>query len=447
MKKILLLLPLLLLFYSCPNDTTDPRDPKIEWDGINKEFIYNFEYSNDNEFAYELMKEIYLWYDEVPALQHNIETYNSPQDIFNELAHENDEWSYAVTKQEHSDWLNGEAGGYGCYFDIINYGDYGYQFRILTLQKDSPFYIAGARRGDQILSIDGYTANQVGAQLENNNFELYYQFLNSNSAIFEIDTTKHGVITEEITKRTISVKTVDNASILEGTNKVTGYLSFNSFIASSFEELNSAFDYFENHNIEELIIDLRYNGGGSVDVANHFVNILIGNKYSNYISTRLSHNSLYRHWNYAYFIENGGFDFNFEKIYFLTNRGTASASEMVINSLNPYIETYVIGENSYGKPVGMFGLTNEESEYIYLPITFKYDNANGVSDFYDGLPLDSKVMDSFSYDYGEENDPLISSAIYHINNGVFPSDSRSIEDITKSDFFKLKGFDRQKGFF
>lgn len=453
MKKILLLLPLLILLYSCPNggsnnDTLIPETPNPPAEGEPQIVVqdntiwYFFNFSTDNEFAYGLMDEMYLWHEDLPALTRDVNSYTEPQHIFNELKNEKDDWSFILTLEDYNGWINGESKGYGLSFDVLEVGSNDYEIRITTLQQDSDFYKQGVRRGDEILSIDGYTVSQLLADVD-----LVDTIWNANSAEFVINRSQGGEITLDIAKRTIKSTTVDKRAILTGTNETTGYLSFNGFVYSQQSELDEAFEYFENHEIKDLIIDLRYNGGGDVVVATHLVSILVGNKQTGKVSTTLTYNDLYSGWNTTEYIKDAGFDFNFDKIYFLTNHNTASASEMVMNSLAPFIDTVVIGENSYGKPVGMNGLSYNGSNYMYFPITFKYDNANGVSDFYDGIPVDFAVNDTISYDYGDENDPLISAAIYHINNGSFQTGSRSLTGVKRTDTFKLKGFNRLRGFF
>ena len=89
---------------------------------------------------------------------------------------------------------------------------------------------------------------------------------------------------------------------------------------------------------------------------------------------------------------------------FLTDGNTASASELVINSLQPYLNVLLIGSNTHGKPVGMSGY--EHGDLVYLPISVHIVNALDNGDFFYGIEVNSYILDDFSYDYGNPEDPV-----------------------------------------
>ena len=120
----------------------------------------------------------------------------------------------------------------------------------------------------------------------------------------------------------------------------------------------------------------------------------------------------------------GNLDLN--RVVFITSRGSASASELVINSLSPYMEVILIGDNTFGKPVGSFPLSRynrvlEENDVEVVPITFATVNADGRADYFEGFPADSEVGDSPEFPWGNQNDFRLNAALNFLTNGSVSS--------------------------
>ena len=115
-----------------------------------------------------------------------------------------------------------------------------------------------------------------------------------------------------------------------------------------------------------------------------------------------------------------------DRAYFITTQATASASEALINGLKPYMDVYSIGGQTYGKPVGMYAFTDNDDEFVFLPVCFRVANANGNSDYYDGLPVDVEAEDDIREPFGSFQEQSLHQALYHIRNGSF--------DMTKAGF-------------
>lgn len=432
MKKTLLLLPLLLFLYSCPNSSTSTDDNK------------------DNAYAEELMKDVYYWYDKITPLSKDINSYGSPQEVFDEMAYEKDEWSYVAKKAtDDAYYQESKVLSYGIFIGgAYNYYEDEYSYRVFTIQEDSEFYSKGVRRGDEILKIDEFTSQELLESEDKWNI-FYNRIINPEVEMtFKINSSVNGIVTIKTKQREISMKTANinfTTEFIRG-DKTIAYLPFTSFVEKSRQELNSVFDKFSNKGVNEIIIDLRWNGGGLIDIAKYFADILIGDRFDGEVFTNFAYNPNYSEWNNSSEIEDAGFDFNFQRVIFLTNDYTASSSELLINGLKPYIDVYVIGSRSAGKFMGMNGF-EDGGDYIYWPITFMFENANNANYNFRGIPVDSFVRDSYSHDYGDENDPLISEAISYIENGRFIGSSRSIESMYKTKSDLLRGFNRVKGFY
>ena len=181
-------------------------------------------------------------------------------------------------------------------------------------------------------------------------------------------------------------------------------------------------EYFQSQGVQELIIDLRYNGGGSVAVAEQICNYLVQSAntgklmYTNQLNaTKTAQNSSRN------FSKIG--NINLSRVIFITSRSSASASELIINALDPYMDVVLIGDNTYGKPVGSFPLSSynrilQNNNVEVVPITFAIANSVGKAEYFDGFPADFKVGDSPQIAWGNENDLRLAAAIQYIRTGT-----------------------------
>jgi hypothetical protein len=212
-----------------------------------------------------------------------------------------------------------------------------------------------------------------------------------------------------------------------------GYFVFESFVSTESSaggstyvknELDQMFSSFESQGVSEVIVDLRYNGGGAVITAEYLSNMLVplaANKklmYSYAINKEMEADG----WK-DFFFTPVNFDktnsLNLNRIYFLVTAGsTASASELLINNLSPFIETKLIGEkHTYGKPVGFFPWEILKTD-LYA-VSFKTTNNLGYGDYFEGMPVDLNVGDDVSKNWGNTEDGMLKQALYYAENGAF----------------------------
>ena len=201
---------------------------------------------------------------------------------------------------------------------------------------------------------------------------------------------------------------------------------FKSFIGPSIDELTEAFGYFLTEGVNELVIDLRYNGGGRMDVVTHLAGLIIPDNVSGELFVKYEHNSDRSEYDESENFEQDPGSLRLNKVYFIAGKGSASASEVIINSLDPYIDVFIVGDDTYGKPVGMYSISSRVSDLVYVPIAFKLTNSEGFGGYYDGLEADSYVTDDISSNFGIGED-VFDEVIYHIENGSFSSLKSSTE--------------------
>ena len=166
-----------------------------------------------------------------------------------------------------------------------------------------------------------------------------------------------------------------------------------------------------------MVIDLRYNGGGYVELQNELANYLVPAAGNNSVMLKDKFNDNYSALfdttiNYQ---KKGALDLN--RIFFIITKNTASASELLINSLKPYMDVKLIGRASHGKPVGYFNIG--VGDWYIFPVSFRSVNKNGEGNYFNGLQPDATVDDGLDKPWGDVNENCLASALHYINNGAF----------------------------
>lgn len=286
---------------------------------------------------------------------------------------------------------------------------------------DSPAEQADLERGTEIISVNGISVTNgvsFGATDE------------GVTNVFEIKKPTGEMETITVGKRIIETNSVLHYEVKTlGTSKV-GYLVFNRFQGTSQEELNEVFDSFQSQGVTELVLDLRYNGGGLVRIAQYLASIIAPASLTDQLFVKLAFNNIQsaEQDDDIPFI-NTDYNFDFKRLFVITQNGTASASELVIIGLRPYIPVYLIGGNTLGKPVGSSTLTHPDvPSYVISAITFRNVNKDGFTDYFDGIEADSKHIDSPIVPWGDVRDPSLADALFFISNGTFDPTLRTGDD-------------------
>jgi carboxyl-terminal processing protease len=360
---------------------------------------------------YAIMNTFYLWRDSMPAVDKS--KYTNPTDLLDAMIYaKRDKWSYIMSYNEYVSYFQeGQFVGYGVLFGAQSDTD----IRIAFLYNESPLYLAGVRRGWRVLNINGTTLNSSSN---------ITSLLSSTSNSFEFEKPDGTTVTASYSKTTLTVNTVlyrDTANI-NGT--IVGHLVFESFIETSKAELDEAFAYFKNAGATELVLDLRYNGGGEVSIAQYLASLMNSSVTSGKVFLNFAYNKYVAKYN------DTTFDFlspsnslSLNRIFFITSRSTASASEAVINGLRPFFPNniFLIGDTTDGKPVGMNVFAYTKMDYAFVPITFQLTNSEGYGGYFAGIPVDKVSSDDFTHDFGDKEEACFKQALYYISNGSFTS--------------------------
>jgi carboxyl-terminal processing protease len=358
-----------------------------------------------HDYIYESFKEWYLWYDQIPEIDPN--EYETYSELIDAIRVDVDRWSYAGSYAETMKLFEkGEFKGFGAGFKL----DYDKQIKITHVYAQSPFGVLGVERGWVVNSVNGFTSDNL-AEVNNT--------LSSGQAVSFVFTDHHNATHQHtVQKESFTMNTVLYSDIIHKEGKRIGYLVFDSFVDASKNELVPIIERFNNEQVTDLVVDLRYNGGGVVGIANMLVSVIGGEKVAGQVIMTLLHNDKKSANNKPTLAGYDGVSLDIEKVYFITTAGTASASELLINNLNPFMEVKTVGSPTHGKPVGMYILSVKEIDLAILPICFKNTNQLDYGDYFDGLPATITEADDLNHNWGHPAEAMLNAAINDILNPV-----------------------------
>lgn len=482
MKKYLFLVSLALLF-ACEKEvgSSDPDpepDPTPVSDRTNDELIRDSIYYYYNLYSY--------WTQSIPDYEDPYtfsSNYGSNQGVLDALMVLTPTYNYlpytylSVDPGTHYDrysFIQEEEGtsgqvsitglrmdtneGYGMYFGLGLLSQNGPVYLVIYfVEGGSPASQAGITRGSVVYAINDDT--NVTMRYENGSVNESDYNTVVNKLLNGLESSSLKIKAQNIAKNeaekeyTLTYRTYDIDPILADTvykypAKNIGYLAFSSFEETDVNTRNRSnfetiFTSFAADGIKELILDMRYNTGGYVSTAEYLANKLInesGNGKLMFTYDVNAYLSQYKSGNNAsfadvYYARNN--QLSLDKIYVLATESTASAAELLINVLKPYIDVVIIAETdrTYGKPVGFFEQKIMSSLSLWAT-SFKTINANNDPDYWDGLAVDkTNVDDNIFYDFGDPSESMIKEALTQA--GVVSSNRSSVSGTGASSKSKL----------
>ncbi|MCJ7556775.1 MAG: S41 family peptidase [Gammaproteobacteria bacterium] len=359
-----------------------------------------------------------------------------------------DRFTYVWSQQEEDEFQSASYAGWGFHFNLLPGND----VRLIQVygefpgELQTPASTAGLKRGLRITAIDGVSTDEIIANRPAGTDEI--------SAISDAFGARDPGVTGQLdyvdpqgvtgsvtmTKEYIQFSTVALYDVFNRNGRITGYLNFRSFANPSFEELRQAFVAFNAQGVTNLVVDVRYNGGGLVSVAEYLGNLLLG---------RVEPGSLF--FQEVFNSQNSGNDAStyfstmtdslptLDRVVFITTGFSASASEMVLNGMIPWVETASVGSTSYGKPVGSYGFTF--CDQVLRPVTFKVVNGVGTSDYFDGFTPTCEAADNPDYAFGDPMEDSLAAALTWVETGACPvaagdtpallSKQRQLQELTR----------------
>jgi C-terminal processing protease CtpA/Prc len=400
MKKLVILFFFsLLVLSSCKKDVAPADSVSV----IN---------AQARDTLYDVMNAYYFWYNLMPVV---VKTdYKDPYTLLDAMEYKTlDRWSYVQTYDQYVAQSQGSFVGHG----IIMGLDPSNQVRIAQIYSNSPLYSKGVRRGWIVKKLNG---TDLAPIFEANDNTAYNNLIGpstanvTNTFLFQTPAGKDSTITS--TKASFTLNTVILADTLHLKSGITGHLVFDQFIPPSNQELLSAFTYFSQNNIKDLIVDLRYNGGGDLSVLTNMASYVAGAAKFNTPFVKLTFNDKNTASNMSFNFNTVSSPLSITRLVVITTRGTASASEDFINGLKPIFDLKCIGDTTNGKPVGMVGFQFRTC-YMFWPITFSLVNSAGNGDFYKGFVPDKYVPDDITHDWNDRNEACFNEAIFYLEHG------------------------------
>ncbi|WP_298777573.1 S41 family peptidase [uncultured Polaribacter sp.] len=430
-----------------------------------------------NYFIWKGMNAYYLWQNDVPALSDNrfanfddLYTYfrgfGSPESVFNSVLYQQgtiDRFSWIVDDYEElENSFQGINLSNGIEFGLVQNYDgsqniFGYVRYVLP---NSPADIGGVARGMIFNSIDGNQLTITNYRdllfSDNTSYTVGFADFNDGNPV----TNSNSVI---LNKTELQEDPIAITKVFEEGDKKIGYLLYNQFASSFDNQLNDAFSVFKSSGVNELIVDLRYNGGGSVQTATYLGSMITG-QFNNQVYSKESWNDKVKAAfdadqflnNFTDNIDNTPINsLGLESVYFIVSGSSASASELVINSLNAYIDVKLVGTTTVGKQVGSITLydsdnlrkdnanLNLDHKYAIQPLVLEIVNKNDENEINGFTPGENITGINLKEDYGnlgilgERSDPLLDRTIIYITTGS-KSSSNEKANIKNNEVYNSK---------
>jgi len=388
--------------------------------GCKKDPVPADEYTSEERARddfYDLMKYVYLWYNTMPTVK--VSDYDGPAELLEALRYKpKDPWSFVTDYESFMASMQGSFVGHGISMSL----DGANNVRVVSLYEGSDLWPQGVRRGWIVREVNDTPLAPIFISGNNTAYNnLMGQPIAGITNKFLFQKPDGTTVTYSSTKASFTINSVTASKVLELASGKTGYLAFETFIDPSEQELNDAFAMFKASNVTDLIIDLRYNSGGYMDIAQQLASLVLTWDDTTKICYKLTYNDLVGpEWNESYKFVRTVSPLGLDRVVFITTRSSASASEVVINSLLPYVDVTIVGDTTHGKPAGMnlwgFPFPSDidpepDYEYIFAPITFEYLNAMDGGRFYEGLAPDVRAADDITHDFGDPEEASLKAAI------------------------------------
>lgn len=364
-------------------------------------------------------RDLYLWYDKIPTT-FNPRSYADPAALMTAVRQYSiepgfsaavDRWSFAATQQQWNDVSSGVAGDFGLNVFFRQEGD----LRVRAVEAASPAGRAGVRRGWRITGINGN-----GNITTSNSSFIVQGVYQSSASSFAFQKPDGSTVNLSLNASTYQENPLVLDSVYAVNGRNVGYLAFNSFLGDTTAVQNGfsrVFNRFAAQGIQDLVVDLRYNGGGYVNLAQTLADYLAPSSANGQVMMTQKFNANYSSYNSTDRFQKRG-SLNLNRVFFIVSSGTASASELLINSLKPYMDVLLVGPSkTHGKPVGYFPVP--VGGWYVFPVSFATVNKNGEGAYYDGLALNGQAADGLDKDWGDLLETALAAAVRYITTGVF----------------------------
>ena len=367
--------------------------------------------SNDGQkqFVSDVMQDVYFWNDQLPEL--NLDDFATAEELLAAFLFQPlDRFSFIGSAAADTAFFGeGQFVGFGFSWRLEND-----EVRLSQVFSNGPAGAAGFERGYSVLEIDGRTiaeinaAEGVSAAFGPSEIGLQVDFKIADLNGVESDIT--------VTKDVVTIDPVPVSVVFDVNGTPVGYLLLASFISPAVDSLNQVFADFRAAGVQDVILDMRYNGGGLISTA-EFLGNLLGGLTANgetFSSQVFNANNGFRNTTTLFVNQTESVDL--QRLVVITTGSTASASEIIINSMLPHVEVATVGDGTLGKPVGQLGF--DFCEKILRPISFQTVNSLGEGDYFDGFQPTCPAGDDLDFLLGDPGEASLAEALTYIETGA-----------------------------
>ncbi len=375
----------------------------------------------------DYMQDEYFWYASMPnpspTLFTDISSYFYALRFTGDAAlPRGDIWSHIWENTAYNDFFyEGQVLGWGLgltwFNDISSPG--GIAMLVRYVEEQSPAAQAGMARGDTLVSINGTQT-----------LDYYYDPYALNAALTVraagdvlnlVVRNAQGIERDiELAATLFPLTPVPLSRIVNSpAGTPIGYVMVQDFIAQIQAPLEDVFADFKANGVNEIVLDLRYNSGGWAANARRLASYAGGSAFAGNTFAWFIYNDKHQQYNHSLTFEHLDSALPATRVFVLTGASTCSASELVINSLAPYVEVIQIGGTTCGKPVG-FNSRDNQCGMTYSAVNFEALNANGEGRYWGGLAPRCAVDDDLSHALGDDNEALLATARQYVDQGACP---------------------------
>lgn len=395
-------------------------------------------------WMYEIMQQEYLYYQDIPD-KNSLNFFKKPSEFLSSMVSSKDKKSGSTFSHIDSVFVTTRSTSttptFGFEGTMVRAENGSYGIRVLYTQENSPAEEVGLKRGDLIIAANNKKINSS---------DLFYITSPKEAYLFTMGKlNERGFDTLQTVQmpspRIVENKNIYKSDIMEIGGKRVAYIMYNEFGNNDAENLKLLFKDIAGQSVDDIILDLRYNPGGYVNIAQLVSTNLAPQEAMGSVFLKMTHNDKINQTDILNFEQSllaNGSPVNYKNLYVITSSNTASASEIVINCLRPYMAGRLIqvGTATFGKNVAQQLYTDEEKAPMleFWMTNSLLSNAEDFSDYYtNGLNPDYEIAENFNGELGElgtAQDSLMIPIIKHIETGSFPTTetpeaaSRSIDE-------------------
>lgn len=374
--------------------------------------------NGQKQFVFDAMQDVYLWNSGLPA-SIDLGAHATPEAVLEYLKTFSPTNATTNEPIDRFSFINSAAAD-SAFFGEGKFEGFGFSWRyeaaddvrFTRVFASSPAAQSGFARGDRIIALNGRTIADIDAN-------------EGVSAMFDMDPLPFTVrrpdgseFSVTVAKGIVTIDPLPQWRVIDTATGPVGYMELATFISTADPVFDTIFSEFRQAGVTDLILDLRYNGGGLVTTAEMLGDFLGGSVSDGLVFSKTLFNDNNSSFNSIRRFQQLTNSMNLSRLVIVGSRRTASASELVTNSMEPHVEVTIVGDTTFGKPVGQVGL--EFCEKILRPTSFETVNVLDEGGYFDGLPVDCPAADDLTSAVGADDDPNVVAALSYFANGACP---------------------------